>query len=894
MTQYKPFAFYVEGGDVTALKYRDGEFHSDLSALTRPYSGFRELGLSDDSYARAYMACVWLFRAINVRVLKVAEVLRRAQLINRSDGRLITVHPYIEALELAYQLYTQDVYAAWAYSKSIYGETYVEKVQQPIVGNYGIPKALRVLNAVAAEPVIDRGTIVAYRYNDDAGSLTFSPQEIVFDKTVNPLDDTRGYSLIAAAMDAVNIDRSILILTRAHLKNNARPGLIFTPKQGRLSPADVDLIQTTLAEDAKGPQNTGQPLLMPTAFDVTVADPPKLTDVDAMADQQKRRICSVVGVPVALVDYQDMAFQLSPEQKSNFYDLTLIPEAEQIVRIINAQVLPFFDPRRAVELKLPLDDIRAELGDPVQRTSMYSTQLRDGAITLNEYRTRLGHKAVADGDVRFVPPGVQIVRDGQLGAVPAAATPAAPALPAETVPADTAVADAPAAKADEPTGKALKVVLDFGGNADLIGLQTRLKALYAGAEVEWVAPTAFGLTLVEAPAATDEQIEQVKAALAELPPPSIRIGVGSLRSFDNLGNFALRLKTRRNVALSELQGDVYDLCAEAGIATRSYSAPEAFDPHFTMGHMRQRQAAVPYRGSVAVEPTALVLYVDGEAVWRSGEQDAAVDDPEAMKTAIADELRQWRKKATQRGALKAFDVVTMPRYLETFIREELTVIGAKADRTLIHAVFDDAENIAGDSEALKAYYGGGGTREAFRQEVEQLITAANADDTTRRAFAGKLRAALRNYGLSAFRDGMAAGGYNPESLSTDDVTIFKAWLAESSDYVSNVGSELFVTGNTPDPAARSELWVNKSLDDIYFAGLRIGAPNMKGTWLLGATETHCSSNEGGGGCLERHQQTKTIDEWGKVGFPRDRRLPCGGWKCDCQIFDEKGNKIGAR
>jgi len=46
--------------------------------------------------------------------------------------------------------------------------------------------------------------------------------------------------------------------------------------------------------------------------------------------------------------------------------------------------------------------------------------------------------------------------------------------------------------------------------------------------------------------------------------------------------------------------------------------------------------------------------------------------------------------------------------------------------------------------------------------------------------------------------------------------------------------------------------------------------------------------------LERHQQTKTIDEWGKVGFPRDRRLPCGGWKCDCQIFDEKGNKIGAR
>lgn len=875
--QYKPFAFYVEGGDVTALKYRDGEFHADLSALTRPYSGFRELGLSDDSYARAYMACVWLFRAINVRVLKVAEVLRRAQLINRSDGRLITVHPYIEALELAYQLYTQDIYAAWAYSKSIYGETYVEKVQQPIVGNYGIPKALRVLNAVAAEPVIDRGTIVAYRYNDDAGSVTFKPQEIVFDKTINPLDDTRGYSLIAAAMDAVNIDRSILILTRAHLKNNARPGLIFTPKQGRLSQADVDLIQTTLAEDAKGPQNTGQPLLMPTAFDVTVADPPKLTDVDAMADQQKRRICSVVGVPVALVDYQDMAFQLSPEQKSNFYDLTLIPEAEQIVRIINAQVLPFFDPRRAVELKLPLDDIRAELGDPVQRTSMYSTQLRDGAITLNEYRTRLGHKAVADGDVRFVPPGVQIVRDGQLGAVPTAATPAVPALPAETVPTDTAVADAPAAKADEPTGKALKVVLDFGGNADLIGLQTRLKALYAGAEVEWVAPAAFGLTLVEAPAATDEQIEQVKAALAELPSPSIRIGVGSLKSFDNLGNFALRLKTRRNVALSELQGDVYDLCAEAGIATRSYSAPEAFDPHFTMGHMRQRQAAVPYRGSVAVEPTALVLYVNGEAVWRSGEQDAA-QQSEAVKAAVADELRQWRKRATKGNALKAFDVAALPTHVEAFVRRELDVIGATADRALVHAVFDDAEAVVGVGDGRKAY---ADTRQSFVDEMIRVIGEGQRSEVSRAKFGGQMRAALRRFGLVAFRDGMNSEGYDPESFSAEELAAFRSWQEETSGYISGLGTEMFKEGGIAEGeiSLRADMWAEKSLRDIYYRGAKLAAPNKKKRWKRNPAKDSCTD------CLARDGQVKTYAEWEAIGLPGSHDLECHGFFCGCELED---------
>lgn len=450
----------------------------------------------------------------------------------------------------------------------------------------------------------------------------------------------------------------------------------------------------------------------------------------------------------------------------------------------------------------------------------------------------------------------------------------------------TGAPEADAAKTEEPTGRALKIVLDFGSNADLLGLQSRLKSLYEGSDIEWVSPAQFGLTLVEAPAATDEQVEQVKAALIEMIMPAIKIGVGSLRSFDNLGNFALHFKTRRNVALSELQGDVYDLCAEAGIATRSYSVPESFSPHFTMGHMKQRQPAVPYRGGVAVEPVALVLWVDGEVVWRSdatNEQSA-----EAIKAAIAEEISQWRKRATKGNALKSFAVGVLPSYIEEFIRHELNVIGSKADRSLVHAVFDDAESIAGESDALKAYYGGGGTREAFRQEVEQLITAANSDETSRRAFGSKLRAALRRYGLSAFRDGMQSGGYAPESLSIDDVTIFKAWLAESSDYVTNVGAELFVTGNTPDPAGRSELWVNKSLDDIYFAGLRIGAPGMLATWNLGATEEHCGS------CAERHGKTKTIDEWGKIGFPRDRRLECGGWKCDCSIRDQNGKVIGAR
>jgi len=399
-----PLAFLFDGERLTALKYRDGESHSSFGGWYG--AGFG--ATNAESYARAYMTSVWAFRAINVRVQKVAEVLRRGRVIQRVSGRQQDDHPLFDALDQAYRHFGQDVFEDWAFSKSVYGETYLELVRGFTPSGL-IPAAVRVLNALAVEPVIEGGRIAAYRYRDGSAVKLFAPEDIAFDRLRNPLDDTRGYSLLAAAMDAVNIDRNVVMLTRAHLQNNARPGLIFTPKEGRLSQADVDLIQTTLAEDARGAHNAGNPLLMPTAFDVTVATPPNLSDIDGLSETQKRRICAAVGVPVALIDYADMPYQLSPEQTRTFYELTLIPEAEKIARVINAQVLPFFDPGREVEFRLPLDEIRTALTDPRARTEIANGQLAAGAITLNEYRELLGWKAIADGDVRYVPDRVTVV-----------------------------------------------------------------------------------------------------------------------------------------------------------------------------------------------------------------------------------------------------------------------------------------------------------------------------------------------------------------------------------------------------------------------------------------------------------------------------------------------------
>jgi len=229
------------------------------------------------------------------------------------------------------------------------------------------------------------------------------------------------------------------------------------------------------------------------------------------------------------------------------------------------------------------------------------------------------------------------------------------------------------------------------------------------------------------------------------------------------------------------------------------------------------------------------------------------------------ELDDWEAKHTQSSRL-------MRHYVQIAIADGLGSDEALSEAQLFRAY-------------IRAY---SGTRAEFQQEVAALIQQANADETSRRQFAGALRSALRRYGLMAFRDGMEDGGYSPESFSPTELQAFKDWLAESSSYVTNVGEELFKQGSTPDAGFRADLWCNKSLDDIYYRGLTIGAPNQEATWKLGQTEQHCES------CLANDGQTLPISAWSARGMPRSHALACGGWKCDCDLFDANGRRIGAR
>lgn len=246
-----------------------------------------------------------------------------------------------------------------------------------------------------------------------------------------------------------------------------------------------------------------------------------------------------------------------------------------------------------------------------------------------------------------------------------------------------------------------------------------------------------------------------------------------------------------------------------------------------------------------------------------------------VSNAQAKELAAWRKAIGNKGASYQFKTEALTGHaVARFIADALTV-GAGDDNVSewVASVFDHADKWL-KADSIRAY---ADTRANFYSEVLGFITDAQANDINRQNFAGRMRAALRRYGLVAFRDGMNDANYNPESMSAEELAAFRSWQSDQSSYVTNFGAEIFKQGITElEITARASMWTNKSLDTIYWQGVAFGAPNKLYRWVLGDTE-HCHT------CLSLEGKARTMKDWQATIMPRSSQLDCGGYNCGCSL-----------
>ena len=765
-------------------------------------------------------------------------------------------------------------------------------------------------------------------------------------------DDFEGVSDIERAFLEASIEPEMGQTVLAVFRNMAIPAMIVQPAAdgARPSPDDVKTMQNFFQRMVRGALNAGKTVLSPGRWDVIKLQQVfKDMEMESIRKDARLSICVGSRVPLELIEPSAANYAQFEGARRAWAQAWVVPRIQWYASQLTEQLAHEWGADYSIEPDLEAVDFLKE--DAATKIQTVSAKLGASLITIGAAQTEIGDKPdplIADMYmVEGIPvpkaelpnlwkyrfqtaqlPGASPFAGG--GNQPGAAPVAALATGSDTV---------PPVDGEKDDATSLCVMLSLAYNPDLLAFQQRLKTQFADVEVDWNAPAEFHVTLLAAPSSTPEQVDALKAALADIDLPALALAVGSLLSFDTLGKHALHFRVRRNPDLLELQETVYELCAAASLPISSYSAPGHYIPHITMGYATTRPAPLYFRGKLTVAPTALLLAVGDETVLTRPLEVTATgsksrparthcmncDAPPTKDVLWANghgrawfcdkHFVEWSEHGDGKGEIVSVHDITdgevpvkfggKSAAVETHVPDaqwkelkDWRSIAARkgADyaftaralprdvRDYLQVALADGDGDAAFADAetwLKASKSYADTRAGFVAEMLRVIGEGQKSEVSRAKFAGEMRSAVRRFGLMAFRDGMETEGVSPESFSADQLAAFRAWQDETSGYITGLGSELFREGGITETevAARADAWADKSLRDVFYRGAVLAAPTKKKRWKRDPAKDSCAD------CIARDGQIKTLAEWREIGLPGDSRLACHGDHCGCTLED---------
>ena len=263
-------------------------------------------------------------------------------------------------------------------------------------GETSIPKAYKYkLN----------GTVVA-KY--DADPLT-GQSDVKHFKFWNPLDDYLGLSPLMAAAQDLDQHNMIAKHNIGLLVNGARPSgaIVFKPTDdmGNISML-TDAQRAQVAQDLEnrftGQKNAGRPMLLEGDFDwKEMGLSPRDMDFLQNKHMAAKDIALCFGIPSQLIGIPDsQTYANVQEARLALYEETIIPLALRIESDLNEWLAPAFGDN--ISIKYDIDAIPAMTE---RRRRIYEnvvSAVREGIISRNEARDRLGMEPVNGGDEVFI------------------------------------------------------------------------------------------------------------------------------------------------------------------------------------------------------------------------------------------------------------------------------------------------------------------------------------------------------------------------------------------------------------------------------------------------------------------------------------------------------------
>lgn len=713
-----PLALYFEPSgrvrpitlkSINGMSNAGGWTDNGYNALNQSMNRSGNATASEIGYAYISEVNVWVRRCVEIRASNIKRLDWYVE--DKATGKRIENHPLIVAMKRARHFFQRA-----ERSLLIWGELYVK----PLKNEYGYYSDVWWLNNLSVNFDIINGYIQRFYYAPLHGGKPYvwSVDEMCYIYTENAFDDLRGSSKILAVLQEANVHEEIARASQAHFANDARPGIMLFPEGVVDIPRAQEIVDYWKA-NFQGSWNTNKPVMLPSAIkSVQTLERADLKSDIELRGSIRREICAGFGVPLSVAGaWDDANYQSAPEQRISLYEETIIPEGEQIAEDLTRDLLPFFGNPDKERVWFDGKNLLALAEDKQAKAQALTVQLTSGGITLNQYREALDQEAIPEGNVFYIPSSVIVTPVEKLGTMPPPAAPGGFGFAGATAPVTVETPAPPQLPSGEEPAKAagsMAMLLTLPGNVDLIGLQKRLKELLPDPSIKWTDPETFHITLVYVPAITDEQIQELVAYMQGMTAPELNLSVGSLASFDKVGEHALHFRIPRNSGLVEYQEELYAACESMGLQMSAYSNPNQYKPHITMGYAPQRLPITRYQSNLHVAPAAMEVSIerDGqyEVVHRS---EVSAPEPPAPEPVIAakredvplntttdqdtlflDELTAYRKFILNRWGQpqRAFNFMTITEPLQGELTAQVKACTSKAQ---VNRLFD------GLTEALK-------------------------------------------------------------------------------------------------------------------------------------------------------------------------------------------------
>ncbi len=179
------------------------------------------------------------------------------------------------------------------------------------------------------------------------------------------------------------------------------------------------------------------------------------------------------------------------------------------------------------------------------------------------------------------------------------------------------------------------------------------------------------------------------------------------------------------------------------------------------------------------------------------------------------------------------------------------------------------------------------TQQAVMDTFYPVAIAAREGLISKGAMRAMLKTELVANGRRALIDGMRDGGIELPEITKNEENLLGKWRAQQLPLINKFADSVFKEDQTDARLRnRAQMWVNKSINPLYYEGLAIANKEQNFMWIMDPIKEHCST------CLRLNGQVHKMKDWIASTFvPQSPTLECKGYNCGCKLIltDQKAS-----